>query len=753
MPKKRSYHVPQGDPCRLCRRSFFSHRVDHKFQTPTFSSGCGLCGLPKNSHRIRKARVKPKQTVERKPTFTYLGLDGEGLTDPDGNHRYVLLGCADKTGKHRFALRADDGGRLSTLECFEFLFRLPHHRVKLFSYSFQYDITKMLEDIDSERLWLLVRPEERARTGKDAIKGPWPVRWRGYSINLQSTKLTITRRSDKRRIVIWDIFKFFGCKFVTACTDWQVGTKDQLAEMQMMKEKRGALDKETPQAVEDYCLGECQCIADLAERLTLAHEDAGLKLKSYFGAGSSGSAMLDLMNVRDFKDDVPVRMRRAVACAFSGGRFEHSVIGAFKEELWSYDISSAYPYQTFFLPCLLHGTWRKTKREKDVINAKHALVSYSLPKEPKNKDYSWGPFPFRDIDGSISYPIESGGGWVWREEYLEGKKVFPHVKFEEAWIYEAQCEHQPFSKIPEYYLYRIKIGKEGAGLVIKLAINSCYGKLAQSVGTAIYNSWIWAGLITSGCRAQILKLMGLHKDQSNLLMIATDGIYTRERFIVGAPCEVPWNGTEVSVEVPKDTGTFKNVTDNKGKTHYKPLGGWEEKAIPGGVFAARPGIYFPLNPTPEQLKEIRGRGVGKGTILRFHDLILNTWEEKGLQGIVKISDTDRRDENAPQFTTFRGAKTSIHRSGKPGAYEYNRAEYYGKWLPRRVELSFDPMPKRDRVKDDGVSLVLRRFPGRRSEPYVNAIKSEEARKLIAAKEELLEQPDPDFMNDFEEVEG
>jgi hypothetical protein len=52
----------------------------------------------------------------------------------------------------------------------------------------------------------------------------------------------------------------------------------------------------------------------------------------------------------------------------------------------------------------------------------------------------------------------------------------------EAWIYETECDCQPFARMPEFCRERVKIGKEGAGIVLKLGSNSVYGKLAQSVG-------------------------------------------------------------------------------------------------------------------------------------------------------------------------------------------------------------------------------------------------------------------------------
>src|SRR5207247_70056 len=102
---------------------------------------------------------------------------------------------------------------------------------------------------------------------------------------------------------------------------------------------------------------------------------------------------------------------------------------------------------------------------------------------------------------------------------------------------------------------------------IKLGLNSIYGKLAQSQGVnPPFQSWVWAGNITSGCRAQLLEAFNV-KDRWQILMLATDGV---------------WSSSPLSLPTPLDTGT-----SNSGK----PLGGWESKTFPHGVFAVRPGIY------------------------------------------------------------------------------------------------------------------------------------------------------------------
>jgi hypothetical protein len=647
----------------------------------------------------------------------YIGIDGEGAGRAP--HRYTLLAARDRHGRRQWVRRADLKEGLSTEECLDLIGSLPTHNTLIFAYSFNYDLTKILQDVPDRIIYKLFHSDKRA---KNRFGMPKAVRWgERWSFNLLGSKFTLTDRSritgidpeTKRprykKVVIWDIFKFFAAKFVTSLKNWKVGEESMLARMSDMKDKRSDFENVSKDQILEYCLEECQCIAELGGRLVEAHETAGLKLRSYHGAGSSGGAMLTKMGIKELAQSAqyPEEMKPALACAFFGGRFENSVIGPIKGPLHAWDISSAYPYHTTFLPCLEHGEWRFTHDRSEIESARAACVNYELPPNPSVRD--WGPFPFRDKDGSICFPTHSGGGWVWKEEFLAGERAFPNVRFKAAWVYHTDCTCQPFKEIPEYYLLRIKLGKEGPGIVVKLGINSCYGKLAQSLGNAPFNNWIWAGMITSGCRAQILDMMALHKDRSNLLMVATDGIVTRE---------------ELTPPTPRETGT--------GHTG-KPLGGWEHKSYERGMFFARPGIYFPLNPTEKDLADVKARGLGKKVLFDQWKKIVDSWEKHGVSKTIPIASISR----------FVGAKSAVHFNKTLDIYW--RKETYGEWITQPNAMSFNPLPKRDGVNPDGVTLTLRSFPEtQRSVPYKKAVKSQEAKVLQHAFDLLMEQPDADY---------
>jgi hypothetical protein len=648
-----------------------------------------------------------------------LGVDGEGVGKED--HKYILLQAADEHGKKAYYVENPDG--LGTVECLEFLFSLPTN-AKLFAFAFNYDLTKLLADVSTQALFFLFRPDLRRRPATSKGKGPLPVSWEGYKLNLQGTRFSVTK--DGRTIVIWDLFRFYQSKFVTALKNWKVGNQELWDRMSAMKDQRSDFSQEDLDRIREYCREECVCMAQLARKLVDAHTAAGLHLTSFYGAGSCAAAIMKKMGVMKHSAEVPLEMAHAVSSAFFGGRFENSVIGLVDQPVYNFDISSAYPYQLTFLPCLKCSHWEWRTNETDVDRC--SLVKFSLP-EPeetggelferitKKGAECWGPFPFRDEDGSICFPSAIGEGWTWGAEFLVGKKYWPRVQYRGHWHLVRKCKHKPFEMIPHYYRERLKLGKEGAGIVLKLGPNSCYGKLAQSVGKGEFRNWIWAGMVTSGCRAQLLELMGLHEDMSHIKMLATDGLFTTE---------------DITPPTPLDTETFNTP---------KPLGGWERKEHERGLFCVRPGIYFPPNPTPDEIGTVKGRGLGKATVMDNWKRIVDSWEQYGVKRTVRVG----------KVTIFCGAKTTITRSGKAPSYTYKRAVKgganragYGQWYSRVAILSLTPWPKRRPDPEPDGSLRLRSCKGLTSKAYGKANMCEDTALLRSLDEMLTEQPDTDF---------
>lgn len=641
-----------------------------------------------------------------------IGIDGEG--QGRGEHVYNYLAAADENGEV-WSIGDDPNRQIGTEECLDFILGLPS-RSLIFGFAFLYDLTKILEDLPDSSLWLLLRPEKRAylnrKTGRVLYR---PEKWRGYTLNYMHRRFTVQKGS--RRATVWDIFAFFQKRFTQALIDWKIGKKADIEAMERMKEKRSVFNRLPFSKIQVYCNTECKHLAQLGRAIIDAHEDAGFALKSYFGAGSTASSLLSKYDVQEYKGEIPDAMKEPVACAFFGGRFENSVIGPIERPVWNYDISSAYPYALTMLPCLRCGRWKRCTRnlENEIERATLALVKWHLPKGP---EAPWGPLPVRNAKGGIIFPLGAHSGYSWKAEFLAARRLAPQLIPTETWVYTTDCAHAPFQFLPAVYSERCRIGKEGKGLVLKLGPNSIYGKTVQTVGFAPpFQSFVWGGNTTSSCRAQCLDGIRLAPRPENVLMIATDGL---------------WSDAPIDLPAPIDTGT--------GATG-KPLGGWEMKHFPGGMFAARPGVYFPLNATEDDIEKVRARGLGRKVLYERRERVIEAF----LNGETVL---DSKGKEVPGVTIdggqrFIGAKTGVRWSRETGAV---RDENYGRWIDWSVNVTFDPRPKRRAVRNDRTLVCWDNYIAP-SMPYAKALRDEEAELMELAQIIAEEQPNADYVED------
>lgn len=746
-------HAPLGDPCRRPR-----------------------CGLPAARHRDRKARGARRREEKRQAELArpIVGLDGEGrdtpcprcgLDDRDlpecpkgggpcaRGHVYTYLAAVDEDGNKRGSIARVDG--LRTEEILAFLCDLGEPR--LFGYSLGYDVTMWIADLPEKLIYELMRPETRNRSLPGGKTYRRRTRWHGFEIDYLRRRIDVCRYTyDEQtkkitrgpKVTIWDVFGFYQSSFVRSLADWKVCKQEEIDAIEEMKRERSRFAKLTRREIEAYCDDECTKLGKLVRRLIEAHEAARLPLKSFYGAGSTASALLDRMGTKEFKGpELEPELADAVQRAFFGGHFEASIIGPVPGPCYNYDISSAYPYAATRMPCLACGAWRRYKGKDCDRAIREGQLAVVRCRVKRSGPSSWGPLPWRFPSvgpelrkigmsgGAIVWPLSLDATWTWREEYLAAKDTaWPGVEAEEAWVYTVSCAHAPFAELPEVYRERCRIGKEGAGIVLKLGPNSVYGKCVQSIGKAPYRSLVWGGCITSSTRAQILRAIASARDPRSILMVATDGILSRER---------------LTLPPPEDTGTWDCMS--KGKP--APLGGWEEKVLETGVFIAKSGIYWPLGGGSEETS--KARGISR-TVLGGYTCTDHRHRVSAKPGPCEVAGCgrERRRQSSlveEHFATkgwqekyviqgcvrFVGAKQGAWRSGEGHA----RSDDYGCWVPHPIEVSFQPKPKRARVLGDGQRLEPWARMAGPSAPYDREERGAEAEMLRALEEMVLEQPE------------
>ena len=330
--------------------------------------------------------------------------------------------------------------------------------------------------------------------------------------------------------------------------------------------------------------------------------------------------------------------------------------------VYAWDIASAYPYAMAQLPCLRHGRWKLYKGRP--LGLTLALVSWQLSGPAE----AWGPLPVRLPDGNIVFPSRTAGGWAWSPEYHAARRLVSGVHALQHWAWEpkaCKCPPWPFrERVVAWYCERLKWGKASKGLTLRLGLNSCYGKSAQGVGRGKFRCMVRAGLITAICRAQLLDAIGCASDPWNVVAVATDSVMATERLKPPAPLVL---GTEEAARAA-------------GKT---PLGGWEEKRYPHGVFLVRPGLRFALGDGAVEA-DTAARGLGVRVLHANRARVLRAWTRHPLASL-----------DVQQPAVFHGAKSSI-RLNADGSL--TRSKHYGKWeKPKPRKMGYEAVPKRESV--------------------------------------------------------
>jgi hypothetical protein len=313
--------------------------------------------------------------------------------------------------------------------------------------------------------------------------------------------------------------------------------------------------------------------------------------------------------------------------AFYGGRPEIMAIGPVRRPVYQWDINSAYPFAMRYLPCLLHGgwtwheTWEGAPPEADHLDKTNYAICYGTFEGKEGERASWYGLPVRDKNGSISYP-RAGKGWYWNFEIEESK----HQNFtvESAWVYTRQCDCHPLEYVEELYDLRLQLGKDGAGGVLKLLLNSKYGKMVQSIGFPKYANPVWGSFITAFCRGMV------------------------QGFIHASPwCGRGMCGRDILAVATDSVSTW---TDRQDLRESKRLGGWSREVHPDGVFQVQPGLYFGSSGKP-----VKTRGVPRSVVTTMREEFESKFARMCETGT--LNDGDVRVEQ----DLFVGIKYALHR--------------------------------------------------------------------------------------------
>lgn len=471
-----------------------------------------------------KRRISSVHDVE------FIGIDGEGI-GRGSEHKYVLLGCGDNQITNASGIHWEEA--LSFLySCFE-----EKPAAAYVGYFLGYDFAQILKSLPQERAWRLLHPRGVATRRRKASGGnpiPFPVRVRGdieWEMDMLPGRRLKFRPAHKTKwMYVCDAGPFFQCSFLKAIDPkgWNepIISEQEFELIRKGKERRdvAVLDAD----MRRYMALEIDVLARLMAVLNRGFVSAGVLLRKdqWFGPGQAAQEWLKLQNAprRVVIEKITPKSVRAYADrAYYGGWFEITMHGHIPGITYEYDINSAYPTVIASLPCLLHGKW-KWAAGKPPKGSKYALVRAVVTGD----NPYLGTMLHRSSVGNILRPYKTEGIY-WQHELDAARKagLIKSVKYKRSFYYTPCPCPPPFSALADLYQKRLDIGKNTpAGKAYKLLYNSAYGKFAQTVGDPIFANSIYAGLITAGCRTQILEAIATHpKGAKDVAMVATDGVY------------------------------------------------------------------------------------------------------------------------------------------------------------------------------------------------------------------------------------
>ena len=425
-------------------------------------------------------------------------------------------------------------------------------------------------------------------------------------------------------IRIYDVFGFFQSSF-SAVVDSMVGsaraTKEEADFIATMKGRRDQFAREDIEQIKAYTTLELRLLARMMGDLRTGFEGMGLHLRHWHGAGAAASALIESQKLkmhygRDIAASNISPQQHAAHHAYYGGRIELLKQGFLENSsLHVLDLASGYPAAMVEFPSLAGGEWISRSgaellagslRELRVMLEAASCVSmfkirFQFPTyERYHSDarravfIPFYPLPYRDKRGGILFPA-SGYAWYTRDDVLAAiawlERFVPDFprstskqhrmtafEIEEAWTFqpshEGRANGRPFDFVRDLFVERrqIKEAADRAGRydirekAIKLALNSIYGKLAQSVGgegeaPSVANPY-YAAATTAYCRRRLLEAALI--DPHAIVFFATDGIVS--------------------------TRPLKGLARVRKKGDVVDLGDWEYCEADSGLFVM-PGVY------------------------------------------------------------------------------------------------------------------------------------------------------------------
>lgn len=557
------------------------------------------------------------------PRFTgpkrFVGVDGEAISD-----EYVLFAAGSESLINRNGITLTQA-----------LAWLAQRRAgaRFVGFSLHYDFSMMVRGYRDDLIMAMMR-------GEPVQVGVWHVSYYPKRILRAVTQGTL--------VEVFDVWSFFTSSFEEALKRMSIQDPGIIA---WGKAERGRFSWRQFHEIMAYNTQECRLLEEMCRMLESGMLRQEIRITSWHGPGALADAVLKKAGVKGELERSNLGMDDLFARAYFGGRIETMKIGSFTG-VQTYDINSAYPEATGYLWDQTKGEWERTpewEANRYPVSLWH--LEWGLPPAAYI-----GPLPFRRSDGRIYFPAR-GRGWYWWPEAQIAMRLHPEVRVLEGRIWTGPHSTRLSAVVRDLYQRRLALKaekREVEGHVLKLAMNSLYGKMAQTVGRAPWHSQAWAGYVTSFARARLREaVIGYEKE---VIAFATDGISVSGR-----------------ISLP--------VAEGESLGQWKRETGWDALVLGSGLYRLRRG------------NEIR-TGTRGGSRIDWDDVL----NQLNRQSFAVVRDT--------VFITPMLAILMPHAFGEHRGKWLTRERTLAPWMDKKAKRSYQWMGIGDWGRDSADSTIL-----------------------------------------------
>jgi hypothetical protein len=284
--------------------------------------------------------------------------------------------------------------------------------------------------------------------------------------------------------------------------------------------------KENYDNILKYCIQDCILTKEVADYFWgLLERNMKFTPKRPFSKGKISEEYFSAKCYIPVVNDIPKAVLEMAYNSYSGGRFELLKRG-YMENVYNYDIHSAYPHSIANLIDYSKGKWEKVTNNQISKNAYTGYYYCAID----CLDPYFSPFLQRIGNGALNiYPNGRFNVYISKWEYDFIIKNYPDVtiKIKKGYEFFDKDIIFPFKEeVERLYIWKEKETDKNVKYAVKIFLNSLYGKFIQMSpnGNITGKLWnpIYASEITAKTRIKLLEL-GLQSPE-NIISFSTDGL-------------------------------------------------------------------------------------------------------------------------------------------------------------------------------------------------------------------------------------